>query len=334
MLVFLSVIVGSYFLLISGRNSINYVNVELIPYRKGDRFGFVNSEKKLIIPAKYDFVLPFKDGLARVSLNGKMGFIDKNGVEVITLKYDNAWPFEEGMAPVLLSGKVGYIDKTGKEVIPPLYDGATPFSEGMGVVQIGKKDGENTTFGVVDKTGKFVIPMKKYTSNLLGAFHDGLARVSDGFINTSGAQVIHLDATRISSFSEGFAVALIQKAPHSECLVIDKNGQKVLSFDKCDSINPVGTGIVVIEVERQWQLFDTSGKQLAQLDGVEYVDMFSEGLASIKKSGIWGYIDKTGREVIAPKYDFAYPFEGGVAKVQLGSKEFYISQTGVEYFEP
>jgi len=54
---------------------------DLIPYRKGDKWGFCDRNKKIIIPIKYDDAEDFLGELARVKLNGKWGYIDKNGVE-------------------------------------------------------------------------------------------------------------------------------------------------------------------------------------------------------------------------------------------------------------
>ena len=47
---------------------------------------------------------------------------------------------------------------------------------------------------------------------------------------------------------------------------------------------------------------------------------FSEGLASVELNGKWGFINKTGKEVIPLKYDDAYPFSEGLAKVKLNGK--------------
>ncbi len=54
---------------------------ELIPYRKGDKWGFCDRNKKIVIGCKYDFAGPFSEGLSIVKLNGKWGFIDANGNE-------------------------------------------------------------------------------------------------------------------------------------------------------------------------------------------------------------------------------------------------------------
>ncbi len=82
---------------------------ELIPYRKGDRWGFCTPDKKVVVPPKYDYAGYFREGLARVKLNGKWGYVDKTGREVIPPKYDDSWDFREGLARVERNGKRFYI---------------------------------------------------------------------------------------------------------------------------------------------------------------------------------------------------------------------------------
>lgn len=45
-------------------------------------------------------------------------------------------------------------------------------------------------------------------------------------------------------------------------------------------------------------------------------------------NGKWGYIEKTGKEIIPLKYSYAYSFKNGVAKVELNDKTIYISKSG------
>lgn len=51
----------------------------------------------------------------------------------------------------------------------------------------------------------------------------------------------------------------------------------------------------------------------------------------------WGYIDKTGRLIVEPKFDWGWKFSEGLAKVRVGSglgKEGYIDRTGRVIIEP
>ena len=58
--------------------------------------------------------------------------------------------------------------------------------------------------------------------------------------------------------------------------------------------------------------------------------VFEEGLAGVKLNGKWGFIDKTGKEVIPCKYHFACAFSGGLAKVRLNGKWGFIDKTDKE----
>ena len=48
---------------------------QLIPYRKGDKWGFCTPDKKVVIPPKYDDAYDFHEGLAEVVLNKKEFYI-------------------------------------------------------------------------------------------------------------------------------------------------------------------------------------------------------------------------------------------------------------------
>ena len=53
-------------------------------------------------------------------------------------------------------------------------------------------------------------------------------------------------------------------------------------------------------------------------------------LYRVCREGKWGYIDKTGREVIPCKYDDASSFSEGLAKVKKSGKYGFIDKTGRE----
>ena len=48
---------------------------------------------------------------------------------------------------------------------------------------------------------------------------------------------------------------------------------------------------------------------------------FSEGLALVKANGLYGFIDRDGREVIAPTFKSATPWEGNATIVTVGKKK-------------
>ena len=57
-------------------------------------------------------------------------------------------------------------------------------------------------------------------------------------------------------------------------------------------------------------------------------------LFPIVKDDKWGFIDVTGRLVIEPRFDSAWQFGDGVAKVKVNGKRGYIDKTGKYIWKP
>lgn len=88
-------------------------NITLVPYKEGDKWGYVDENKNIVIKPMYEEAYDFHEGLARVKVNGKYGYIDTKGNMVIDAIYDKAGDFHDGFAPVEVSGNGGYVDKKG-----------------------------------------------------------------------------------------------------------------------------------------------------------------------------------------------------------------------------
>lgn len=158
-------------------------------------YGYINTEGKIVIPAKYDNADEFNNGKAKVKKDGKWYFIDKSGIETsiestFEKKYEEVGEFYEGLCRVStlklrfmdlayhsdyegIAGTWGYVDENGTEVIPPQYIYANDFNDGIAIVCKGKwtrdekwnnkyNSGrywtEQELWGAIDKTGKEVIP--------------------------------------------------------------------------------------------------------------------------------------------------------------------------------
>jgi len=88
-------------------------SVELLAIREGEKWGFKDETGQTVIPARFDGVGSFAEGLARVKVAGKWGFIDTAGKMVIEPKFDQARFFCEGLAKVKLGSVWGMIEKSG-----------------------------------------------------------------------------------------------------------------------------------------------------------------------------------------------------------------------------
>ncbi|MET0622273.1 MAG: WG repeat-containing protein [Pyrinomonadaceae bacterium] len=193
---------------------------QLKPIYKDGKWGYADRGGKIVIAARFDAALPFKDGLARVGVvdeelpeidarpNIKWGYIDERGRVLVELRYAVLRDFSEGLAaaavldkekperPVFGRGdrrnlKWGYVDSGGREVIPMQFLTAGDFAEGLAAVNPGAGGaggevslcGTPANYGYIDRTGAFVIkPQFTHASQ----FKNGRAGVSVGRITYVG----------------------------------------------------------------------------------------------------------------------------------------------------
>jgi predicted nucleic acid-binding Zn ribbon protein len=289
----------------------------LIPYRKGDKWGFCDRNKKLVIPAVYDMVWPFSEGLAAVYVNGKYGYIDTKGNLVIPAVYDDAWPFSEGLATVGVDGKYGFIDTKGNMATQAIYDWAGDFSNGLACVKV------NGKYGFIDTKGNIVIPA---VYDEASDFSNGLARVEVngkfGFIDTKGNIVIPAVYGLTDLFSEGLVAVRVD----GNWGFIDTKGNIVIPtvyFDVWD----FSEGLARVEVDSEWGYIDTKGNIVIPTVYDDASD-FSDGLAVVEVNGKYGYIDTKGNMVIPAVYDDAWDFSEGLAAVAVNGKLGYIDTKG------
>ena len=179
--------------------------------------------------------------------------------------------------------KYSHIDKTGKVVIDVgKYDGAGGFSGGLATVYL-----EDKGCGFIDKTGKEKIEPQFEEAT---CFSEGLAgvHIKDkwGVIDNAGRLVIKPQYDVINGFSEGVAVAV----KGNDVMLINRTGQTIFSRSM-------------------------DGLQLNVYENAR----FSEGLIAaydpVKTKT--GFIDKTGKFVIEPKFNEAGTFTEGVARVAI-----------------
>ena len=118
---------------------------------------------------KYDWVGKYKNGFARVKLDGKYGFIDENVNEICPLKYSWVGYFYNGFAIVKLDRKYGFIDENGNEICSLKYDGVGNFQNGFARVRLDKK------YGYINENGNEVCDI--IYDQVWGGVKDGLATV-------------------------------------------------------------------------------------------------------------------------------------------------------------
>lgn len=168
-------------------------------------------------------------------------------------------------------------------------------------------------------------------------FSEGMAAVviknHMGFINRNGNVEIEPKFTGADGFSEGLAAVAVK----NKYGFIDRYGTMVLE-PKYDFALAFSEGLATVQIENQLQIIDKAGNVVVDF-GEEYTDvgLFSCGLATAEVGfNNNGFIDRSGKMVIEPKFFMAFPFIDGLALVTLteDGKSGFIDTTGRFVIQP
>jgi len=96
----------------------------------------------------------FSEGLAAVSVQCKWGFVDMEGHMAIPATLDEVNDFSEGLAAARSGSKWGFIDKSGHFIIPAQYDNVSEFSGGLAKVYVNIKRGFESS--LINPAGKII----------------------------------------------------------------------------------------------------------------------------------------------------------------------------------
>ena len=230
----------------------------------GEKWGYMNTEGKMVIPAKYDDANDFNDGYASAKSGDKYFVVDTKGTEkpVDASGITEVRTFSEGMAPYRASDKkFGFIGSDGKVAIPAQYQTVGYFQNGLAWAK-----GADGKLGYVNSKGEWVIK-PQFDAGKEFDKESGLARVKSGdklaYVSKSGEMVNVSGTESWGDFSEGLA----------DGKVGDKKG-----------------------------FYNSKGEWVIkpQFDGTRD---FKNGFAAAKQGDKWGMIDKQGNWVIQPKFD-------------------------------
>jgi len=312
------------------------------------KWGYIDAAGKVVIQPKFDDANGFSEGLACVNVGGAWvtteieggsttvfrgghwGYIDATGKFVIETKAAEVKSFSEGLAAVKIGDKWGYINRSGKMVIEPQFAIADSFSSERARVSLpaegAKKPEDRPKFGYIDHTGRMVIPPKYYIAY---DFSEGLAiavandpvaeswKADWGFIDPDGKFVIEPKYDWALPFSDGVA-AVYTRDQRVE--YVDHTGKTV-----CVAQGPAGKPLAAEGMGLPWRGHKEEARE------------FHEGLAPFRigaheihenfedmrmhgfyyERGTWGFIDKTGKVVIPPQFDWAMEFSEGLAAVEI-----------------
>ena len=278
-------------------------------------YGIVRcSDGEIIVPFEYNYIGEFSEGIGRIEgTDGKFGFINSDGQIITEIEYDTVGDFHDGMAQVFIETetgvKGGFIDISGQVVVPAVFDATRSFHDGVAIVELCSDDGRNSYFGLIDKTGEYIVYPEFYW---IDTFSEGIAGVvartenglKAGYMDISGQMTIAPEYDDGYSFAGGFAlVGMTTKREH-------------------------------FAAETKYGFINTKGQLITELE-YDMARSFQEGMAAVCKEdengeSKWGFINTNGDIAVPLIYDRAYDgfYDNGIALVGKDSQKGAINKAG------
>ena len=88
-----------------------------------------------------------------------------------------------------------------------------------------------------------------------------------------------------------------------------------------------------VKVNGKWGYIDRTGKMVIAPQ-FDLADPFSEGLGDVELGGKWGYVDGEGNVAIPLEFDFASPFSEGLGLIETGGKSGFVDPQGKMVIAP
>lgn len=303
---------------------------KLIPFRKGEKWGFSNKQKELVIKPIYQQVTPFKDGFSTVHIDGKSAIINQSGKYVISPDSNAIMPIESNLFIIARRDKsktiMGLMNEKGNFIIPQKYKSIRPKNNCL------ELENQSRKIGVSKITGEIIIPVEYdhirflndelfvvskenqqalfdlngvqltgFEYMVIGEFRHGLSKVRKGdyfgYINQKGKLLTEIKYEMNYAFSEGFAVVKI----NNKYGLIDTLGNVKIQT-KYDLLNDIHLGIASFKKENKWGLVNSKGEELTQAKYQEIKRVY-KGVIAAKLYGKWGIVSPLGEELTAFEFE-------------------------------
>lgn len=345
-----------------------FAQIDLVPYRVKNKWGYSDFEQNIKITTKYDSVdvfeyfKPLGIEIALVKKDNKYGLIDKNEKFIIPLKYSmiieegrtgNMWNHETSNFLVKKGNKFGIISDKNSIIIPIIYD--TLFIKDNeshnGYIYFGKRNNkyyklsQNTKDVEVDKA---YFDKRSNTSLAIAPDYYDYNDVNSNTINKWKNDYILQNKINVDSMSKAiimddcfFFITYNKDKKGMIGQIINNNKRynfnipqqydEILDYKKKSKFNNEEF-IFLVKKNGHIAVINDQDSLIMPYKPYEYKD-FTPYSIYLKKDSLFGFFYFEDPIYIEPKYEYIRPIISmGILKVKKLGKWGYINNKGVEYF--
>ena len=281
-------------------------------FQQDNKKGVRNADDEIIIPAQYDDlgwsigefhpigeILGYKE-------NGLWGLMTLENKKLGPPEYQNLYPLSRQlMAASNLENthqaeQYGIIDLQGNTVLDFEYGWLSMFNNQI----IASKSIENSwRFGMINLSFQEVIPFK-YTN--IKPLNNKFAIITEGnksgLINASGEVVAAPKYHQIELQGNQFRGKLF------DTYEIRNEQNQLLASRQVQSLQSATNGVILAKGGSSSLLIASDGKVITNQQHTDFLE-FTDTWAVIKRDGLYGLVDLTGKELLSPKYKMIWIIE-------------------------
>lgn len=255
------------------------------------KYGLISATKKQILENKYDEILqvPLKEYYA-IKENGKQKLINSNGEVLIDSGFDEIKSTTTNGIIFVKDNLYGEMNTSGEVTIKADYQELKEVKEQIYIAK------QNNKYGIIDGLG-----------NGLTAFeYDGMTynEKADLFFADDSEYKTSIIDNKYDVKTTGILSEVNTDEEYIRMRISDEYKYYNLKGEEISNIQALKNNTIFLDKkDGKYGYVDKKGNAITEYIYDDATEQNKYGYVAVKENGLWGALDKEGKEVIEPKYN-------------------------------
>ena len=271
-------------------------------------FSLITKDNVPLLPFSYDYIYPVSDNLfGIVQPGGKIKLVNQKANQLLQYPVDSLALTEHGYYLVIDEGKAGLVSSEGVPFITPSYKEIKFDSAQVSALELNQWEFVDMEFQ----------PFEKRSFDDVREVGAGLYVVSIGerFWLSTAASFVHTRSYDAIEVRENGFFRVLRQGQEG---LINGEGEEIIpaGFDSIYYESPFIYTLNRRPGREEWSVYDTLGILKTQYK-YQAVRPFAGNRIAVKRNDRWGFIDRSGKEVVNCVFEDVASFKWRKSKVQF-----------------
>ncbi|SDJ87078.1 WG containing repeat-containing protein [Catalinimonas alkaloidigena] len=292
------------FILPFGIREVSRIEQNVFSFREGDHYGAFDVLGNVILLPDYD-TIAMRDVNILFKQKGLYGMTTYRGQKIVPAEYQAIGDYHNGLAPVQKGGKWGYLTTAGKLVVPLQYEAVQPFWNGNMVVK------EKGKWGILRPNGKWQVEPVYDTIARNYPQHNFYAARRSGTWQLLDLQGRLLSDEKFVAIELSDPANFLRVRQGQQWAFFNKETHRYIGSERYEQVRALQHGAAFARQRGKWGAVDTLGRWAVppQYDSLRYVVFPARTLFQVQKGKEWGVVEAGGNAVVPVAYERIVPVE-------------------------